>query len=78
MEFKKIRELANENFILVPGVGAQGGSLQAILKANKGRNIIINVARDIIFASQEKNFLEKVIERAQFYRDKLRYENYAR
>lgn len=78
MEFQTIRELASENFILVPGIGAQGGSIHSILEANKGRNIIINVARDIIFASQDKNFVEKVTEKALFYRNKLRFNNYAR
>ncbi|MGB9852159.1 MAG: orotidine-5'-phosphate decarboxylase [Candidatus Kapaibacteriota bacterium] len=73
-EFQRIREIATNNFLLVPGIGAQGGNLDAILNINKNRNIIINVARDIIYASKEKDFIEKVIQRTLFYCNKLQKE----
>ena len=63
----KVRDLAPYNFFLVPGVGAQGGSLEDV--ANYGWNedcgIIVNSSRDIIYASQEIDFGEKAGERAR-------------
>ena len=63
----KIRGLAPSNFFLVPGVGAQGGSLEDV--ANYGWNedcgIIVNSSRDIIYASQNIDFGDKAGEKAQ-------------
>lgn len=71
LEFQSIREKVVDNFLLVPGIGTQGGNLARILEINRNRNIIINVSRDIIFASKEKNFIEKVIEKTLYYRNQL-------
>lgn len=65
-EFQQIRQLAPDNFILVPGVGAQGGSLSAV--CNYGLNsqcgLLINAARSIIYASDGLDFAEKAREEA--------------
>lgn len=53
-----IRALAPDNFFLVPGVGAQGGDLEAVSKAgmNKQCGLIVNSARAIIYASRDRDF----------------------
>ena len=57
-EFINLRKLAPDHFFLVPGVGAQGGSLEEISKKamNKDVGILVNVSRDIIFASTGTDF----------------------
>ena len=65
-EFKNIRQLAPDNFILVPGVGAQGGSLSAVCQygLNSQCGLLINSARSIIYASDGLDFAEKAREEA--------------
>lgn len=59
--FTEIRKIIPDSFILVPGVGAQGGSLQEVCKAGLNKNIglLINSSRGIIYASSEKDFAQK-------------------
>lgn len=58
--FKSIREIIPESFILVPGVGAQGGSLAEVCKygLNKSCGLLINSSRGIIYASSGGDFAE--------------------
>ncbi len=58
--FEDIRKIVPESFILVPGVGAQGGNLQDVCKYGMSDNIglLVNSSRGIIYASQEHNFAE--------------------
>jgi orotidine-5'-phosphate decarboxylase len=65
-EFKNIRQLAPNNFILVPGVGAQGGSLADVCKygLNEECGLLVNSARNIIYASDGVNFADKAREEA--------------
>ena len=58
--FADIRKLASDSFLLVPGVGAQGGSLQEVCKygMNKDCGLLVNSSRGIIYASSEANFAE--------------------
>lgn len=67
--FENIRKLTPDHFYLVPGVGAQGGSLREIsLKAmNKNVGLLVNVGRDIIFAGKGEDFAEKAGVKAQEY-----------
>ena len=55
---KEIREIIPDHFLLVPGVGAQGGDLDAVVKygANKDIGLLINSSRGIIYASDGKDF----------------------
>lgn len=57
----EVRKLAKEHFFLVPGIGAQGGSLEDV--ANYGWNqdcgLLVNSSRGIIYASTEKDFAER-------------------
>ncbi len=54
----EIRKLAPDYFFLVPGVGAQGGDLEAVSKAglNKECGLLVNSARAIIYASSGEDF----------------------
>lgn len=53
-----IRKIAPNNFLLVPGVGAQGGSLEEVAKygMNDHCGLLVNSSRGIIYASIEKDF----------------------
>jgi orotidine-5'-phosphate decarboxylase len=55
-----IRAIIPEHFLLVPGVGAQGGSLQEVAKygLNSTCGLLVNSSRQIIYASSEKDFAE--------------------
>jgi orotidine-5'-phosphate decarboxylase len=59
-EFTNIRKFAPDNFLLVPGVGAQGGSLAEVCKygMNKDCGLIVNASRSIIYASNDEDFAE--------------------
>ena len=61
-----IRKIVPESFLLVPGVGAQGGSLEAVAKfgMNKQCGLLVNSSRGIIYASTAENFAEKAREEA--------------
>ena len=63
----KIREWIPNSFLLVPGVGAQGGSLQDVCKYGITNEIglLINSSRGIIYASQEEDFASVAARKAQ-------------
>ncbi|MEY3874252.1 MAG: orotidine-5-phosphate decarboxylase [Bacteroidota bacterium] len=56
-----IRKIIPEHFLLVPGVGAQGGSLEEVTKYGKNESVglLVNSSRAIIFASNGTDFAEK-------------------
>lgn len=66
-KLKEVREIVPEHFLLVPGVGAQGGSLQEVAKngMNSKCGLLVNSSRGIIYASSEKDFAEKAGEAAK-------------
>ena len=70
-ELRSIREKLPEHFLLIPGVGTQGGNVEAILQANGGKPVIINVSRDIIYYSGMDIFAEAASERAKYYKEIL-------
>ncbi len=57
---EEIRKIIPESFLLVPGVGAQGGKLADVFKFGKTENIglLVNSSRGIIYASESSNFAE--------------------
>jgi orotidine-5'-phosphate decarboxylase len=77
-QFVNIRKLTPDHFYLVPGVGAQGGSLKEISEKamNKDCGLLVNVSRAIIFASNKEDFAEKASEVAKEYREEMK--NYIR
>lgn len=71
--FINIRQLTPDHFYLVPGVGAQGGSLKDISEKamNAECGILVNVSRAIIFASSGTDFAEKAREAAHEYQAEM-------
>jgi orotidine-5'-phosphate decarboxylase len=59
--FTEIRKIVPDSFLLVPGVGAQGGSLSEVCKYGMNANVglLINSSRAIIYASKGTDFAEK-------------------
>ena len=59
--FVSIRKLLPEHFFLVPGIGAQGGSLKEVSEKamNAETGLLVNVSRAIIYASQKEDFAEE-------------------
>ena len=64
--FGNVRKLAPNHFLLVPGVGAQGGDLNEVCRygLNSQCGLLINSSRGIIYASQGEDFAEKAREEA--------------
>jgi len=72
--FINIREITPQHFYLVPGVGAQGGSLKEISEKamNSDCGILVNASRAIIFASDGEDFAEKAREVAKEYQQEMK------
>jgi len=64
--FAEIRKIVPDSFLLVPGVGAQGGSLQEVCKygMNDTIGLLINSSRAIIYAASGEDFAQKAREEA--------------
>jgi len=60
-ELENIRELIPQSFLLVPGVGFQGGSLEEVSKygMNEDCGLLVNASRAIIYAGSGENFAEE-------------------
>ncbi|MEE1120169.1 MAG: orotidine-5'-phosphate decarboxylase [Prevotella sp.] len=65
--FEDIRKLAPKHFLLVPGVGAQGGSLEEVCKYGMTEDcgLLVNSSRAIIYASNGEDFAEVAAEKAK-------------
>jgi orotidine-5'-phosphate decarboxylase len=65
--FEDIRKIVPDHFLLVPGVGAQGGSLEEVCKygMNDECGLLVNSSRGIIYASQESDFAEVAAAKAK-------------
>ena len=72
-ELEGIRKIIPEHFLLVPGVGAQGGSLQEVARygLNEQCGLLVNSSRAIIYASNGTDFSEKARESAKETRDEM-------
>lgn len=70
--FREIRAIVPDSFLLVPGVGAQGGSLEEVCRygLNTQVGLLVNSSRGIIYASGGKDFAEQ----ARFEAEKLQRE----
>jgi orotidine-5'-phosphate decarboxylase len=73
-EFVNIRKITPDHFYLVPGVGAQGGSLKDISEnaMTKDCGILVNASRAVIYASNQKDFAEKAGEIAAQYHEEMK------
>lgn len=65
--FKEIRAISPDHFLLVPGVGAQGGTLEDVCEygLNKDIGLLINSSRGIIYSGKGEDFAEKAKEEAK-------------
>lgn len=65
--FAEIRKIIPDSFLLVPGIGAQGGNLQEVCKygLNKDVGLLINSSRGIIYASKERDFAQAAAKEAE-------------
>ncbi len=73
-QLKAVREICPEMPFLIPGVGAQGGDLEAAIQqgaAANGRRAIINSSRGIIYASQGRDFAQAARREAAKLRDAI-------
>jgi orotidine-5'-phosphate decarboxylase len=73
-ELKRVRRLCPEMTFLVPGVGAQGGDVAAVIGNGldkAGRGLIINVSRQVLYASREKDFAVAAAGAARQLRDEI-------
>ena len=74
--FEDIRRIAPEHFLLVPGVGAQGGSLQEVCKygMTKDCGLLVNSSRGIIYASADTDFAEVAAVKAKELQEEMAVE----
>jgi orotidine-5'-phosphate decarboxylase len=65
--FEEVRRIVPDHFLLVPGVGAQGGSLEEVARygMNKACGLLVNSSRQIIFADATARFAEAAAEEAR-------------
>ncbi|MFK5981395.1 MAG: orotidine-5'-phosphate decarboxylase [Flavobacteriaceae bacterium] len=72
--FKEIRKIVPNSFILVPGVGAQGGNLQEVCRygMNKDVGLLINSSRGIIYASNDVDFDKSAAVEAKILQNQMK------
>jgi orotidine-5'-phosphate decarboxylase len=72
-EFEKIRTIVPNHFLLVPGVGAQGGNLEEVSKfgMNQRCGLLVNASRSIIYAGTDTDFAEKAKKEAQLLQGEM-------
>ncbi|RXK85261.1 orotidine-5'-phosphate decarboxylase [Filimonas effusa] len=70
---ENVRKIVPDNFLLVPGVGAQGGSLQEVSQygLNSEAGLLVNASRAVIYAGSGEDFVVKAAEAARQYRDEM-------
>ncbi len=70
---REVRKIVPNHFLLVPGVGAQGGSLQQVAEygMNPDCGLLVNASRSILYASQEKDFDANAREEAKKLKEEM-------
>jgi len=70
---KDIRKIAPDNFLLVPGIGAQGGSLEEVVKygMNSQCGLLVNSSRQIIYTGNDENFAQSAQVEAQKLQEEM-------
>lgn len=71
--FANVRRILPDHFLLVPGVGAQGGSLTEVYQmgCNQEVGLLVNVSRAVIYASSQADFSAKAREAARVYQQEM-------
>ncbi len=72
-QLERVRELIPNHFLLIPGVGTQGGDLATVAKTamNKDVSILVNVSRAIIFAGNGMDYADLAAKAASEYREQM-------
>lgn len=70
-EIARVREITGDMPFLVPGVGAQGGDIKAMMNAAFGQNVIVSSSRGVIYASNGEDFAEAARTNAIETRDSI-------
>ena len=73
---KHIRNIIPDNFLLLPGVGAQGGNVAEIVDSCTSLNnkkILINVSRSIIYAGNDENFVVEAVKKVNELNNSLNF-----
>jgi len=72
--FKEIRNIVPNSFLLVPGIGAQGGNLQDVCKYGMSKDVglLINSSRGIIYASNQLDFAEAAAQEAEVLQKQMK------
>ncbi len=72
-DLEEIRKIIPDHFLLVPGVGFQGGSLEEVSKygMNKDCGILVNASRAIIYAGEKEDFASEAREIAKQYQSEM-------
>lgn len=73
IELNEIRKIVPDHFLLIPGVGFQGGSLPEVSEhgLNRGVGILVNASRAIIYAGDDENFAQEAREIAAQYQTEM-------
>lgn len=71
--FKAIREICPDNFFLVPGVGAQGGTVSEVVRYGMNRHcgLLVNSSRGVIYAGKGEGFAEASAAAAKALADEM-------
>lgn len=72
-QLQHIRSIIPDHFLLIPGVGAQGGDMDMVARTamNKDAGILVNVSRGIIFAGNGTDFADQAAKAAAAYREEM-------
>lgn len=72
-QLEHVRQLIPDHFLLIPGVGTQGGDLATVAKTamNKDVSILVNVSRAIIFAGSGMDYADLAAKAASEYREQM-------
>lgn len=71
--FERVRRIVPQHFLLVPGVGAQGGSLEAVCRygMNADCGLLVNSSRGIIYADSSEHYAEAAAEQARLLQEQM-------
>ena len=71
--YKKIRSIVPNSFLLIPGVGSQGGAIRDVINhsTSTSNNIIINISRAIIYSSSGADYIDKAEEVVDKYNKQI-------
>ncbi len=74
-QLARIRSLVGDMPLLVPGIGAQGGDLESVLKSGgdeKGEGLVINASRSILYAGTGRGYARAAAHAAETLRNEIR------